>query len=334
VTDLRPTSESTRAGLASAALAPPAARSRLLGRRRPRVSEERRLPWPRQALLQALCVFIAFTVLFPVMWVFSLALDPRGLPRPDGLNLIPPGASFDSFVEVIRQPTSNPISFLELAKNSLILAISTSVISVGVGVSAAYAFSRLQFSGRQILMLGILAVLMLPPVVAIVPLYVQFEQVSVNLPILGSFNLRASLAGVGLAVISGLLPFAIWNLKGYLDTIPKELEEAAAVDGATRNQAFRRVILPLAIPALAVTAFLGFIAGWTEYYYSVIFLTGKVESYTLAIALNTMVGQFATLTPWAKFSAFAILFALPVSLVYLLLQRYIVSGLAIGGVKG
>jgi arabinogalactan oligomer / maltooligosaccharide transport system permease protein len=309
-------------------------RRRLFGRRRSSDSEERRLPLAKQAVLQAICIFIAFTVLFPVLWVVSLALDPRGLMRPDGLNLIPPGASLDSFADVVRQPTSNPISFLDLAKNSFILAITTSTISVGIGVLAAYAFSRLQFRGRQVLMLGILAVLMLPPVVAIVPLFVQFNQVNVDLPLLGGFNLRQSLAGVGLAVISGLLPFAIWNLKGYLDTIPKELEEAAAVDGATRNQAFFRVILPLAIPALAVTAFLGFIAGWTEYYYSVIFLTGKVDSYTLAIALNTMVGQFATQTPWAKFSAFAILFALPVSVVYLLLQKYIVSGLAIGGVKG
>lgn len=305
--------------------------------RRPRASggtEERRLPLGKQAIFQALCVFITFTVLFPIMWVVALALDPRALPRPDGLNLIPPGASLKSFVEVIQHPTTNPIDFLGLAKNSFILAISTSAFSVGVGVLAAYAFSRLQFRGRQILMLGILAVLMLPPVVTIVPLFLMLNQVKLDLPLLGAFNLRASLAGVSAAVISGLLPFAIWNLKGYLDTIPKELEEAASVDGATRNQAFRSVILPLAVPALAVTAFLGFIAGWTEYYFSVVFLTGKVESYTLAMALNLMVGQYATQTPWAHFSAFAILFAAPVSIVYLFLQKYIVSGLAIGGVKG
>jgi arabinogalactan oligomer/maltooligosaccharide transport system permease protein len=311
-------------------------RGRLLVRR-PRSSgggDERKLPFRKQALLQALCVFIAFTVMFPIMWVVSLALDPRALPRPDGLNLIPPGASLNSFVEVINHPTSNPIDFFGLAKNSLILATSTSVFSVLVGVSAAYAFSRLKFRGRQVLMLGILAVLMLPPVVTIVPLFVQFNSIRLDLPFLGAFNLRSSLAGVALAVISGLLPFAIWNLKGYLDTIPKELEEAASVDGATRNQAFRSVILPLAVPALAVTAFLGFIAGWTEYYFSTIFLTGKVDSYTLAIALNLQVGQYATQTPWAHFSAFAILFSLPVSIVYLLLQRYIVSGLAVGGVKG
>jgi arabinogalactan oligomer/maltooligosaccharide transport system permease protein len=317
------------------ASAVPAIRDRLFGgRSRAMSSGERRLSFPRQAVLQALCIFITLTVLFPIMWVVSLAIDPRSLPRPEGLSIIPAGASLNSFSDVLQHPTSNPIDFLGLAKNSFILAISTALFSVAVGVSAAYAFSRLQFRGRQVLMLGILAVLMLPPVVTIVPLFIQFNQIRIDLPILGSFNLRQSLAGVALAVISGLLPFAIWNLKGYLDTIPKELEEAAAVDGATRNQAFRSVILPLAMPALAVTAFLGFLAGWTEYYFSVIFLTGKVESYTLAIALNLMVGQYATQTPWAHFSAFAILFAAPVSIVYLFLQKYIVSGLAVGGVKG
>jgi arabinogalactan oligomer/maltooligosaccharide transport system permease protein len=158
--------------------------------------------------------------------------------------------------------------------------------------------------------------------------------VSLNAIKIGDFNLRTTLLGVGLAIISGLLPFAIWNLKGYLDTIPKELEEAAAVDGANRNQIFFRIILPLAVPALAVTAFLGFVAGWTEFYYSTIFLDAGSKETTLAVALNSMVGQFATTTPWAKFSAFAIMFALPVSVVYLLLQKYIVSGLAVGGVKG
>ena len=129
------------------------------------------------------------------------------------------------------------------------------------------------------------------------------------------------------------LPFAIRDLKGYLDTIPKELEEAAAVDGASRNRIFRHIILPLSTPALAVTAFLGFVTGWTEFYFSWIYLNDP-KDHTLAMALNGMVGQFATTTPWSQFAAFAILFALPVSVVYLLLQKYIVSGLAIGGVKG
>jgi arabinogalactan oligomer/maltooligosaccharide transport system permease protein len=258
--------------------------------------------------------------------MLSLAVDPTNALRPT--SILPKGATLQNFIDVLQQPTSNPISFWELAKNSFILAASSATISVILAVTAAYAFSRLKFRGRTILMLGILSVLMLPAVVSIVPLYIQLNSIHI-----GDFNLRRSLAGVSIAVISGLLPFAIWNLKGYLDTIPKDLEEAAAVDGATRNQAFRLVILPLAVPALAVTGFLGFVAGWTEYYFSVIFLTGDVPQYTLALALNGMVGQFATQTPWTHFAAFAILFALPVSIVYLFLQRYIVSGLTVGGVK-
>jgi arabinogalactan oligomer/maltooligosaccharide transport system permease protein len=287
----------------------------------------------KQAALQALCLFVLLTVIFPVIWVFSVSLNPLNLSRPQGLEIIPQNATLEAYQQVLDKPTPNPISFLDLTLNSLKLALGTSLVSVGIGVFAAYAFARLRFRGRAMLMLLILAVLMLPNVATLAPLFVLLNSVNLHLPFLGDFNLRRSLLGVGFAVISGLLPFAIWNLKGYLDTIPKDLEEAASVDGATRNQAFRLVILPLAVPAIAVTGFLGFVAGWTEYYFSVVFLTGDVPQYTLAIALNGMVGQFATQTPWAAFSAFAILFALPVSIVYLLLQRYIVSGLTLGGVK-
>jgi arabinogalactan oligomer / maltooligosaccharide transport system permease protein len=288
----------------------------------------RPMPLSRQILYQLLCLFIAFTVLFPVLWILSLSLDCRGLSRPDGLNLIPACVTLDGYASVLERPTSNPISFLELARNSFFVAASTALLSVGIGVSAAYAFSRLDFRGRAPLMIAILGVLMLPAVATIAPLFVLLTRIQI-----GDFTLGRSLAGVMVAVVSGALPFAIWNLKGYLDTIPKELEEAAAVDGATRNQSFLRVILPLAVPALAVTGFLGFIAGWTEYYFTVIFIS-DAEQYTLALALNGMVGQFATQTPWSAFSAFAIMFALPVSIVYLFLQKYIIGGLAVGGVKG
>jgi arabinogalactan oligomer/maltooligosaccharide transport system permease protein len=286
------------------------------------------MPLGRQILLQAVCVFIAFTVLFPLLWIFSLSIDPRGLTRPDGLNLIPPGASLEAYANVFEQPTSNPVSFLELARNSLIIATGTSVVSVLIGVSAAYAFARLKFRGREVLMVSILAVLMLPAVATIAPLFVLLTRFQV-----GDFTLGRTLAGVLVAITASTLPFAIWNLKGYLDTIPRELEEAASVDGATRHQSFIKIILPLALPALAVTGFLGFIAGWTEYYFSIIFLS-EASQFTLAVALNGMVGQFATTTPWSEFSAFAIMFALPVAVVYLILQKYIIGGLSVGGAKG
>jgi arabinogalactan oligomer/maltooligosaccharide transport system permease protein len=290
-----------------------------------------RLSSRNQIILQLICLAIASTVLFPIVWIFLLAIDPRNLSRPEGL--IPPGASLDAFARVIAQPTSDPISFLELARNSFVLASSVALFSVLIGVFAAYAFSRLRFRGREVLMIAILGVLMLPAVATIAPLFIMLNSIKVDLPVLGQFNLRQSLLGVGLAVISGALPFAIWNLKGYLDTIPRDLEEAAAVDGCSRNQTFWRIVLPLATPALAVTAFLGFVAGWTEFYFVSIFLNDPSQGYTLSLALNKMVGAFGQ-TPWSDFAAFAILFAAPVSIVFFFFQKYIVGGLAIGGVKG
>lgn len=307
--------------------------SRGARRSRTRDSGERRLPIGRQLILQVVCLLITATVLFPIVWIVSMSLDPRNLARPDGLNLIPPGASLDAYARVISQPTSNPIGFVDLMLNSLKIAIGASLFAVAVGVTAAYAFSRLKFRGREALMIGILGVLMLPAVATIIPLYVFLNQFQVNLGE-SSFNLRASLLGVSLAVISAQLPFAIWNLKGYLDTVPKDLEEAAAVDGASQNQIFTKIVLPLAVPAIAVTAFLGFLAGWTEYLTVAMFVSGEVKDWTLSIALNSLVGQFARTTNWSQFAAFAILFALPVSVVFFLFQRYLVGGLAVGGVKG
>ena len=289
------------------------------------------LPLRRQLVLQLLCLAVTLTVVFPILWIFALALDPRDISRPD--SLIPPGASLDAFARVLAQPTSDEISMWELFRNSFLLASSVALFSVGIGVLAAYAFSRLRFRWREVLMIAILGVLMLPAVATIAPLFIMLNGVRLDLPILGEFRLRESLIGVGLAVVSGALPFAIWNLKGYLDTIPRELEEAAAVDGCTQNQTFFRIVLPLATPALAVTAFLGFVSGWTEFYFVSIFLNDPSQGYTLSLALNKMVGAFGQ-TPWSDFAAFAILFAAPVSVVFFFFQRYIVGGLAVGGVKG
>ncbi|HEU4920404.1 MAG TPA: carbohydrate ABC transporter permease [Candidatus Limnocylindrales bacterium] len=295
-------------------------------------SSERKMPVGRQILLQAILLFVTASVLFPLVWVFSMSIDPRNLARPEGLNLIPPGASLDAYRAVIAQPTSNPISFIDLALNSLKIAIGSSFVAVLIGILAAYAFSRLKFRGREALMIAVLGVLMLPSVATIIPLFIFLNQFQIEWADLG-FNLRNSLLGVTLAVISAQLPFAIWNLKGYLDTIPKDLEEAAAVDGATQNQIFRKVVLPLAIPAIAVTGFLGFLGGWTEYLTVALFI-GEVHDWTLSLALNSMVGQFARTTNWSQFAAFAILFAAPVSVVFFIFQRYLVGGLAVGGVKG
>ncbi len=284
---------------------------------------------PKQIIFQLILLFITFTVIFPILWVVSMSVDPRAdLMRPTTLNLIPPGFSLKAYVDIFEKPTSNPVNLPTLFLNSLLLAAGSSFASVMVGVFAAYSFSRFKFRGRQVLMLAVIAVLILPNVATLAPLFVLLNRV-----VIGDFNLRNSLLGVGLALLTTLLPFSIWNLKGYIDTIPKELEEAALIDGCSPNQTFFRIMLPLATPAIAITAFLGFMSGWTEFYLSWQFLTDP-QNFTLAMALYNMTGQFASATPWSHFSAMSVIIALPVSVVYLALQKYMSGGLTIGGVKG
>ncbi len=312
-------------------------RSRLRGLTTARVSPktgERGMSILSQILSQLLLLLIAATVIYPILWVVSMSFDPRDISRPTELRLNPfaGGLSLKAYADVIQQPTANPVSLGQLMFNSFRLATITGVASIIVGVFASYAFSRLQFKGRQALMVAVLTVLMLPSIATLPALFVLLNKVQLDIG--GNiFNLRDSLIGVGLAILSGSLPFAIWNMKGYLDTIPRELEEAALIDGCTPNSAFFRVTLPLSTPVLAVTFFLGFMSTWTEFATSWLFLT-KPQNFTLMMALYNMIGQYSDSTPWSRFAAMSIMIALPVTIVYLFVQRYFVGGLAIGGVKG
>jgi arabinogalactan oligomer/maltooligosaccharide transport system permease protein len=275
------------------------------------------------------CLFITFTVLYPILWVVGMSVDASDTNRPT--SLFPSEFSLHAYQRVLDKPTNNPVTFIELARNSFLLASGVALFSVLIGVSAAYIFSRFDFRGRRVLMIAIIGVLMLPSIATIAPMFILLNSMRFgageNL-----FNVRNSLLGVGLAMTSSQLPFAIWNLKGYLDTIPKDLGEAAMIDGASFNQVFLQIILPLAQPALAVTFFLGFLTGWTEFAISWQFLT-EPKTFTLAMALWNMVGQFSGDTPWSVFAAMALMIAAPVALIYLFFQRMIVGGLVVGSVK-
>lgn len=301
-------------------------------------------------------------------------------------------SSTQAFASVINKPSANPVSFTRLLLNSTMLAVGVSIFCILIGTTASYAFSRFQFPGREVGMLGFVIVLMMPSVATLAPLYVILNAIQVPptafqiiLWVVGSvagvggivlilwnlikqaegwrwlivptllivvgfvldlsaarsmaaatgepFNLRNSLWGVGIAMVAGSLPFSIWNMKGFIDTIPKELEEAALIDGASPTQTFFQIMLPLALPGLAVTALFGFIAGWTEFVLSWQFLA-EAKNFTLAMALYGMQGQYASETPWSNFAAMSILVSLPVTAVFFALQKYIVGGLTVGAVKG
>src|SRR2546427_11713703 len=153
-----------------------------------------RAGWGKQLMLQALLIFISFTVLFPLLWVISMSLDPRNISRPTELTLIPPGASLQAYVDVLAKPTSNPVTLPQLVFNSFLLGAGVSIASLGLGVAAAYAFSRFRFPARAALMIAIVAVLMVPSVAALAPLFVLLNKITIDMGDF-NFNLRNSLLG-------------------------------------------------------------------------------------------------------------------------------------------
>ena len=310
----------------------------------------RNLPLWRQVLIQIVCLLILGSVLFPIMYILTLSLSSKTA-RPSSLELLPKEISMGAYQQVLDHPTGNPVTFNELLRNSIALSFGVGAVALLVAVTAAYSFSRFNFKMREVLMILVFIPLLMPAVGLVTPLYLLLNNFKIMycgggttalMPLFvcdgGAkgrliFNLRDSLLGVGIAMTASALPFAVWNLKGYLDTIPKELEEAAAIDGADANQTFWKIILPLAAPQLAVTFFLGFIGHWQEFVISWLFLS-QPKDYTLAMTLYNMTGQYASSIPWNRFAAMAVIVALPVAFVYVALQKQIVGGLTAGGIKG
>jgi arabinogalactan oligomer/maltooligosaccharide transport system permease protein len=195
------------------------------------------------------------------------------------------------------------------------------VFGIGVTCSAAFAFSRMRFPGRDALLGSFLLTQIFPGVVMTVPLYILLDKV----------GLLDSLTGLVLVYASTAVPFCTWMLKGYFDTLPKEMEEAAQIDGASQLQIFVKLVLPLSKPAIAVTALFSFMTAWNEFIMASTFLTDEGK-YTLPVLLQSSVGQFSA--DWGRFAAGALVTSVPVMILFYVLQKYLVGGLTAGAVKG
>lgn len=268
-----------------------------------------------QILIHAVLLLGVAVTLYPVLWVFKMAFtSSQGFSS--GVGLIPDEPSLDNFRYLFTE-----VPFVQWFINSLIIAAFTTVIGILLSCTAAYAFSRFRFPGQQAGLLSFLVTQMFPGVMMMIPLYL----------IVSTLGLLDTIWGLVLVYSTTSLPFCVWMLKGYFDTIPKELEESALMDGASRGVIFWRIIMPLARPAVAVTALFSFMTAWNEFVLAATFMN-KEEMYTLPVGLRMFVGQFAS--EWGYFSAGAILASIPVVALFFYLQENLVGGLTAGSVKG
>lgn len=269
-------------------------------------------------------LFVGFA-LYPVLWVVSLALSGTTVLEPRVLT-IPQAPTLDNLREVVGATRTEPDGqeiwlFGRQLGNSLIVSIATALAGVGIAIPTAYAFARFDFVGRTQGMRILLATQMFPAVASAVPLFMILE----------FFDLLDTRTGLVLCYASTSIPFAVFQLRSAFEAIPIDLEEAAMVDGATRFQAFVRVVLPVARPAIAVTFLFAFMTAYNEFILAATLLDDE-RSFTLPVVLQRFIGEYDA--RWDLFAAGAIVVSLPVMVLFYQVQRHMVAGLGAGGVKG
>ncbi|HEX6292597.1 MAG TPA: sugar ABC transporter permease [Herpetosiphonaceae bacterium] len=282
-----------------------------------RARSGRRASVLEMVVVYAILIAAVFFALFPVWFLVTASVRPGQTLFSTNLAtaLWPDKTTLGNYQYMLTKT-----DFVIWVRNSFYIATLTTIATLFIATPAAYAFSRFRFPGRSGLLLLFLALQSFPAVMALVPLYLLLQR-------LGMLDHT----GLILAYSAGALVFNIWNTKGYFDTIPIELGEAALIDGASPTQAFLRVVLPLARPVLAITALFSFLAGWNEYITAQTILNSSAE-YTAPVGLFILQNDKAV--PWGYFAAGSLMVSVPVMILFLALQRNLVSGLTVGGVKG
>jgi ABC-type glycerol-3-phosphate transport system permease component len=280
----------------------------------------RKITRRQQIITQLGLVAVGLFVLVPVWAMAYMAFDGSIRGFPTSFRLWPEQFTLDVFRQMWEKPAQT-LSFLGLLRNSFIAAGGAAVLSVTFGAGMAYAFARYRFPGRRIGLFGLLAGALLPPVALMTPLYV----------LLTAIGLRTTLFGLVIVYTAFSMPFCIWNMRSAFQAVPKELEEAAFLDGAGSFSTFWRVSLPLARPSIAVAALIAFLIGYSEFVLGWLFVE-KPDTVTLAMAISGTL-RSSGMVAWSHLSALAIFMSLPVVVVFLLLQRYLLRGLLYGALE-
>jgi arabinogalactan oligomer/maltooligosaccharide transport system permease protein len=266
--------------------------------------------------IYTILLLMVVIVLYPVLRVINISLRPEGTLLSTSLALLPDNASLSNYWRLLSES-----NFLVWLRNSALVALAVTMVGVGLASTAGYAFSRYRFPGRQAGMLALLTTQMFPVTMLLLPLFI----------VLVKLNLYNSFLGLVVAYSATALPFCVWQMKGYYDTIPASLEEAARIDGASQFQTFYKIVLPLARPALAITALFSFMSAWSEYLVAAVILT-RNELYTLPIGLKHFQANLSS--DWGLYAAGSLIMSIPVVILFLAVSRALVSGLTLGSVKG
>jgi len=277
---------------------------------------ELRTPVWQRVLVHAVLIVVTLVTVYPILQIIGISLRPGDQLYSTSLRLIPEGASLKAYRIILFEKP-----FLLWLKNSLIVSLSVTLIGVALAATAGYAFSRFRFPGHKIGLTSFLITQMFPATMLLLPLYLLLQKL----------NLLNSLMGLMVVYVTTALPFCVWTMKGYYDSIPRDLEEAALIDGLTPMGAFVRIVLPLSLPALTITALFSFMAAWSEFIVARVVLSNQ-RLFTLPLGLEALAGTFQT--EWANYAAGSVLVSIPVVVLFLVLNRFLVSGLTLGGVKG
>ncbi len=271
--------------------------------------------WHR-ILTHAVLIVVVLITLYPIAQIIGISLRPGDKLYSTSLSLIPEGASLEAYRVMLFEK-----EFLLWLRNSAIVALSVTVIGVVLAATSGYAFSRFRFPAHRFGLTAFLLTQMFPATMLLLPLYILLRKA----------HLLDSFLGLIVVYVTTALPFCVWTMKGYYDSIPRDLEEAALIDGLTPFGAFLRIVLPLSLPALTITALFSFMAAWSEFIVARVVLQSR-ELYTLPLGLESLAGTFQT--EWANYAAGSVLVSIPVVVLFLVLNRFLVSGLTLGGVKG
>lgn len=277
----------------------------------------RKLSWAGQILSQVFLIIVGIYVILPIWGILRLAFDGSLIARPTEFRFFPKEFSLEPLISVLDQPYQS-VHFATLLKNSLVVSIGAALFAIILGASLAYAFARFRFPGRKPGLFVLLLTAVIPPIAFATPLYI----------VLSILKIRTSLLGLTIVYTVFALSFCIWNMRAAFQSIPRDLEEAAYLDGAGNLTTFWYVTLPLALPSIGIAALISFLMAYSEFAIGWLFVD-KAQNVTLSMAIYAMV-QTGNAQPWSILGSLILVMSIPVIIVFLIFQRTLLDRMMFG----